>query len=154
VVVGGGGGGGGGGGAQSVSSAAEARVLGRQNMAVRGIEYLEGGADEVGIETPGDVATVHRLQKAFPYRVPGISKQFSFCARPGGALSAAQKDACAQHFLWLLLRRSVNQAHCEEPGPCLPDPAQKNPQLDACLNPVLSDDQVRVCMCVCMCVCV
>jgi hypothetical protein len=79
-------------------------------MVVRGIQRLAAEADGRGIDTPNDVATVGRLQKAFPYRLPGLSRRFGFCARPGGELAAAQKEECARHFLWLLLRRSENQA--------------------------------------------
>ncbi len=97
-------------GVSAEAAAAAERLLLRRDMAVRGVAYLASAADAAGIRTPGDVGAVHRMQRAFPYRVPGLSKRFGFCARPAGELDAGQRRACAEHFLWLLLRRSANQA--------------------------------------------
>ena len=70
------------------------------------------------------------------------------CAVPeGGArrqaadkLSADQKQECADHFVFLLLRRSLNQPACTR-APCTAVAGIRNPSFDTCLNPILSDDQ-------------
>mmetsp|Transcript_28658 Transcript_28658/g.44876 ORF Transcript_28658/g.44876 Transcript_28658/m.44876 type:complete len:183 (-) Transcript_28658:30-578(-) len=117
----------------------------RRNLVAGLITHMDEQADEDGIQDTNDVKTIHRLQKAYPYNVRGISQKFAFCAKGPEELSVSEKKKCANHFVWLLLRRSMNQNLCTE-KPCNPTKEVKNPGFDACLNPLLDRKQMLVCI--------
>uniref|UniRef100_A0A0C3SGN5 Uncharacterized protein n=1 Tax=Guillardia theta (strain CCMP2712) TaxID=905079 RepID=A0A0C3SGN5_GUITC len=121
------------------------------------INSLFTEATNRGVNSENDIDSIHRLQKAYPYNVPGISQTWAKCSKGDEELTSVacklpvveDKISCANHFVWLLFRRTLNQASCrdDEPGSpnCNPE-IMHNPGLDACLNPVLSRDQMHDCI--------
>uniref|UniRef100_A0A7S0HES8 Uncharacterized protein n=1 Tax=Hanusia phi TaxID=3032 RepID=A0A7S0HES8_9CRYP len=121
----------------------------KENIVSSVINSLFTEATGRGVNSENDIAAIHRLQKAYPYNVPGISQTWAKCAKGNQELTAEDKTSCANHFVWLLFRRSLNLASCREDEPDSPfcDPAiMHNPGLDACLNPVLSKPQMHDCI--------
>jgi len=57
---------------------------------------------------------------------------------------------CADHFVWLLLKRSINQSYCDPKKKadkdCQPSDKVRNPGFDSCLNPMLNNVQVHDCL--------
>ena len=122
----------------------------RRDFVSNVLEHMEHKAYLHGIETQNDVDTIHRLQKAYPYNIPGVSQRWAMCAKRAVQLTEQQRMTCADHFVWLLLKRSINQSYCDPKKKaekdCEPSNKVRNPGFDTCLNPMLSNVQVHDCL--------
>ena len=131
---------------------AHARMVKRRAFVATELEHMEHSAFRHGIETQNDIDTIHRMQKAYPYSIRDVSQKWAMCARSAADLSAAQRETCADHFVWLMLKRSINQSYCDprkrKERDCAPSDTVRNPGFDTCLNPMLNDVQVSAETCV------
>jgi len=125
-------------------------LLKRRNFVSSILEHMEYKAYNDGIETQNDVNTIHRLQKSYPYNIRDVSQKWAMCAKNAADLSSTDRATCADHFVWLMLKRSINQSYCDpdkkNERDCAPTNKVRNPGFDACLNPMLTDVQVHDCL--------
>lgn len=125
-------------------------MMKRRNFVSNVMEHMEHKAYLDGIETQNDVDTIHRLQKAYPYNIKDVSQKWAMCAKRAVQLTEQQRMTCADHFVWLLLKRSINQSYCDPEKKaqkdCMPSDKVRNPGFDTCLNPMLTNVQVHDCL--------